>query len=112
MSTHQLINFAALDQEAKTKGMAMKEKTDEVKNDARGEPRNYNENCMFEERGEELLPGTALFVKNLNFKTTDEGLKNKFQSRFPIRSAAISKKRGELLLVSWFLCFCFFSFLG
>ncbi|VDO39245.1 unnamed protein product [Onchocerca flexuosa] len=41
------------------------------------------------------LPGTTLFVKNLSFKTTDERLKNKFESRFRIRSATISKKRGK-----------------
>ncbi|VDM99298.1 unnamed protein product, partial [Onchocerca ochengi] len=40
-----------------------------------------------------LLPGTTLFVKNLSFKTTDERLKNKFESRFRIRSATVSKKR-------------------
>ncbi|VDK79849.1 unnamed protein product [Litomosoides sigmodontis] len=39
-----------------------------------------------------LLPGTTLFVKNLSFKTTDEGLKNKFESRFRVRSATVSRK--------------------
>ncbi|VDN05656.1 unnamed protein product [Thelazia callipaeda] len=49
-----------------------------------------NVHCIEQEN--EILPGTTLFVKNLNFKTTDEELANKFKSRFPIRSATISKK--------------------
>ncbi|KAL3985712.1 RNA recognition motif family protein [Acanthocheilonema viteae] len=45
------------------------------------------------EENDILLPETTLFVKNLSFRTTDEGLKNKFESRFRIRSAIVSRKR-------------------
>ncbi|CAG9540195.1 unnamed protein product, partial [Cercopithifilaria johnstoni] len=57
------------------------------------EIRNENNNDDTKEEDDALLPGTTLFVKNLSFKTTDEGLKNKFESRFRIRSATVSKKR-------------------
>ncbi|VDN02373.1 unnamed protein product, partial [Onchocerca ochengi] len=52
-----------------------------------------------------LLPGTTLFVKNLSFKTTDERLKNKFESRLRIRSVTVSKKRGEFFvkLYNWYI---------
>uniref|UniRef100_A0A9J2QB30 RRM domain-containing protein n=2 Tax=Ascaris lumbricoides TaxID=6252 RepID=A0A9J2QB30_ASCLU len=37
--------------------------------------------------------GTTVFVKNLNFDTTDESLFKKFSSKFKVRSAIVSKKR-------------------
>lgn len=58
------------------------------------EIRNEDNNDDVKEEDDLLLPGTTLFVKNLSFITTDEGLKNKFESRFRIRSATVSKKRG------------------
>ncbi|EJD76605.1 RNA recognition domain-containing protein [Loa loa] len=60
------------------------------------EIRNEDSNDDAEEEDDRLLPGTTLFVKNLSFKTTDEGLKNKFESRFRIRSATVSKKRDAV----------------
>ncbi|VIO98796.1 RNA recognition motif [Brugia malayi] len=57
------------------------------------ENRNDDSDDNAKEKDDQLLPGTTLFVKNLSFKTTDEGLRNKFESRFRIRSATISKKR-------------------
>ena len=53
----------------------------------------------------ELGPGTTVFVKNLNFNTTEEALKEKFSSKFKIRSATISKKRGRFSFSCLFLSF-------
>ncbi|EJW86926.1 RNA recognition domain-containing protein [Wuchereria bancrofti] len=57
------------------------------------EIRNDDGDDNAKEKDDQLLPGTTLFVKNLSFKTTDEGLRNKFESRFRVRSATVSKKR-------------------
>uniref|UniRef100_A0A1I8EDD3 RRM domain-containing protein n=1 Tax=Wuchereria bancrofti TaxID=6293 RepID=A0A1I8EDD3_WUCBA len=59
------------------------------------EIRNDDGDDNAKEKDDQLLPGTTLFVKNLSFKTTDEGLRNKFESRFRVRSATVSKKRGD-----------------
>lgn len=64
------------------------------------EIRNADNSNDSKEEDDRLFPGTTLFVKNLSFRTTDEGLKNKFESRFRIRSATISKKRGDFLFWS------------
>uniref|UniRef100_A0A914UJ90 RRM domain-containing protein n=1 Tax=Plectus sambesii TaxID=2011161 RepID=A0A914UJ90_9BILA len=41
----------------------------------------------------EAEPETTLFVKNLNFETTDESLRAKFEAVGEVRSAVVSKKR-------------------
>ncbi|KAM3716826.1 putative RNA-binding protein [Dirofilaria immitis] len=78
----------------------MNETTDDEDAQKRGEEDNHIAETGNEVNNDEtkddsglLLPGTTLFVKNLSFKTTEERLKNKFESRFRIRSANISKKR-------------------
>lgn len=49
----------------------------------------------------ELNANTTVFVKNLNFDTTEESLRQKFASRFKVRSVTISKKRGNLVFFRW-----------
>ncbi len=41
---------------------------------------------------EDLPPAATIFVKNLNFETTDEGLRRAFEGVGGLRSARISKK--------------------
>ncbi|VDK31205.1 unnamed protein product [Anisakis simplex] len=60
---------------------------------------NDNEDNIDEEE-EESTSGRILFVKNLNFNTTDESLYHKFAAKFKIRSAVVSKKRGISLISS------------
>ncbi|KAM8817018.1 putative RNA-binding protein 19 [Rhynchonycteris naso] len=53
-----------------------------------------------EEEEEESLPGCTLFIKNLNFDTTEETLKGVFSKVGVVKSCTISKKKnkaGELL---------------
>ncbi|XP_066116597.1 probable RNA-binding protein 19 isoform X1 [Saccopteryx bilineata] len=53
-----------------------------------------------EEEDEESLPGCTLFIKNLNFNTTEETLKGVFSKVGVVKSCTISKKKnkaGELL---------------
>lgn len=59
------------------------------------EIKNDDNSDYTKEENDVLLPGTTLFVKNLSFRTTDEGLRNKFESRFRVRSATVSKKLGD-----------------
>lgn len=49
--------------------------------------------------------GTTVFVKNLNFDTTDESLFKKFSSKFKVRSAIVSKKRGMFSNISFLSLF-------
>uniref|UniRef100_A0A915PXN7 RRM domain-containing protein n=1 Tax=Setaria digitata TaxID=48799 RepID=A0A915PXN7_9BILA len=83
------LNPITNEETAKCEGV--KQQTDVGKNT--DQITNENQNDETEEQDDGLLPGTTLFVKNLNFNTTEEGLKNKFESHFRIRSATISKKR-------------------
>ncbi|EFB19054.1 hypothetical protein PANDA_014807, partial [Ailuropoda melanoleuca] len=57
------------------------------------------ENCPAkveeEEEEEESLPGCALFIKNLNFNTTEETLKEVFSKVGTVRSCSISKKKNK-----------------
>jgi len=41
----------------------------------------------------ERMEGTTLYIKNLNFKTTDEGLRSLFEGVAPVRSVVIAKKK-------------------
>lgn len=42
--------------------------------------------------------GTTIFVKNLNFSTTEGSLRLKFASKYKVKSAVISKKLGKFIL--------------
>lgn len=70
----------------------------DIKSEVKEESSNIGSSLMEVESGnageDELLPGTTLFVKNLNFKTTDEALHSAFASQYRIRSAVVSKKKG------------------
>ncbi|XP_053444569.1 probable RNA-binding protein 19 isoform X2 [Nycticebus coucang] len=48
-----------------------------------------------EEEEEESLPGCTLFIKNLNFNTTEETLKNVFSKVGTVKSCSISKKKNK-----------------
>ncbi|GAB1290094.1 Probable RNA-binding protein 19 [Apodemus speciosus] len=48
-----------------------------------------------EEEEEESIPGCTLFIKNLNFGTTEETLKEVFSKAGAIKSCAISKKKNK-----------------
>lgn len=39
------------------------------------------------------MEGTTLYVKNLNFKSTEEGLRSMFEAVAPVRSATIAKRK-------------------
>lgn len=41
----------------------------------------------------ERLEGTTLYVKNLNFKTTDDGLRTMFEKVAPVRSVTVAKRK-------------------
>ncbi|XP_069353654.1 probable RNA-binding protein 19 isoform X2 [Eulemur rufifrons] len=48
-----------------------------------------------EEEEEESLPGCTLFIKNLNFDTTEETLKKVFSKVGVVKSCSISKKKNK-----------------
>ncbi|XP_055405474.1 probable RNA-binding protein 19 isoform X2 [Bubalus kerabau] len=48
-----------------------------------------------EEEEEESLPGCTLFIKNLNFDTTEETLKGVFSKVGVVKSCSISKKKNK-----------------
>ncbi|XP_043757659.1 probable RNA-binding protein 19 [Cervus elaphus] len=48
-----------------------------------------------EEEEEESLPGCTLFIKNLNFDTTEETLKGVFSKVGAVKSCSISKKKNK-----------------
>ncbi|XP_040475829.1 probable RNA-binding protein 19 isoform X4 [Ursus maritimus] len=48
-----------------------------------------------EDEEEESLPGCTLFIKNLNFNTTEETLKGVFSKVGTVRSCSISKKKNK-----------------
>uniref|UniRef100_A0A8C4XFY5 RNA binding motif protein 19 n=1 Tax=Erpetoichthys calabaricus TaxID=27687 RepID=A0A8C4XFY5_ERPCA len=77
-------------------------KTEEV---ARGESvEDQEEKEEEEEEEEESLPGCTLFIKNLNFSTTEDVLKKTFSKCGVIKSCTISKKKdrsGNLLSMGY-----------
>ncbi|XP_032165677.1 probable RNA-binding protein 19 isoform X4 [Mustela erminea] len=48
-----------------------------------------------EEEEEESLPGCTLFIKNLNFNTTEETLKEVFSKAGTVKSCSVSKKKNK-----------------
>ncbi|XP_046496592.1 probable RNA-binding protein 19 [Equus quagga] len=48
-----------------------------------------------EEKEEESLPGCTLFIKNLNFDTTEETLKGVFSKVGTVKSCSISRKKNK-----------------
>ncbi|XP_053353543.1 probable RNA-binding protein 19 [Clarias gariepinus] len=48
-----------------------------------------------DEEEEEILPGSTLFVKNLNYSTTEESLQETFSKCGPLQMCSISKKRDK-----------------
>ncbi|XP_013359156.1 PREDICTED: probable RNA-binding protein 19 isoform X2 [Chinchilla lanigera] len=48
-----------------------------------------------EEEEDDSLPGCTLFIKNLNFDTTEETLKEVFSKAGALRSCSVSKKRNK-----------------
>ncbi|KAM5311046.1 putative RNA-binding protein 19 isoform 3-T3 [Glossophaga mutica] len=48
-----------------------------------------------EEEEEESLPGCTLFIKNLNFDTTEETLKGVFSKAGAVKSCSISRKKNK-----------------
>uniref|UniRef100_A0A4W3HU26 RNA binding motif protein 19 n=1 Tax=Callorhinchus milii TaxID=7868 RepID=A0A4W3HU26_CALMI len=53
---------------------------------------------------EETIPGCTIFIKNLNFSTTEEALSKMFQQCGPLKSCIISKKKdktGSLLSMGY-----------
>ncbi|XP_004843785.1 probable RNA-binding protein 19 isoform X2 [Heterocephalus glaber] len=48
-----------------------------------------------EEEENESLPGCTLFIKNLNFDTTEETLKEVFSKAGAVRSCSVSKKKNK-----------------
>ncbi|TVK90450.1 putative RNA-binding protein 19 [Bagarius yarrelli] len=48
-----------------------------------------------DEEEEESLPGSTLFVKNLNYSTTEESLQETFSKCGPLKMCSISKKRDK-----------------
>lgn len=57
-----------------------------------------------EEEEEQILPGSTLFIKNLNFITSEEALRETFSKCGVVKSCTISKKRdkaGKLLSMGY-----------
>ncbi|XP_026574436.1 probable RNA-binding protein 19 [Pseudonaja textilis] len=48
-----------------------------------------------EEKEEESLPGCTIFIKNLNFSTTEDTLKEVFSKAGVVRSCTVSKKKDK-----------------
>ncbi|KAM9330805.1 putative RNA-binding protein 19 [Gastrophryne carolinensis] len=48
-----------------------------------------------EEDDEEALPGCTLFIKNLNFSTTEDALREAFSKAGAVKSCSISKKKDK-----------------
>ncbi|XP_060049020.1 probable RNA-binding protein 19 isoform X2 [Erinaceus europaeus] len=48
-----------------------------------------------EEEDEESLPGCTLFIKNLNFDTTEETLRTVFSKAGAVRTCSVSKKKNK-----------------
>uniref|UniRef100_H3AVJ8 RNA binding motif protein 19 n=1 Tax=Latimeria chalumnae TaxID=7897 RepID=H3AVJ8_LATCH len=53
-----------------------------------------------EDDDEETLPGCTLFIKNLDFSTTEETLKEAFSKAGTVKSCTISKKKDKTVLRS------------
>ena len=52
------------------------------------------EEAAEEEEGADGAEGCTLFVKNLNFKTSSDGLRTHFERHYKLRSATVVTKRG------------------
>ncbi|XP_017269132.1 probable RNA-binding protein 19 isoform X2 [Kryptolebias marmoratus] len=65
---------------------------------------NKKEDEEEEEEEEETVPGSTLFIKNLNFSTTEEKLQEVFSKCGKVKSCSISKKKnksGKLLSMGY-----------
>ncbi|KAG7489015.1 putative RNA-binding protein 19 [Solea senegalensis] len=67
-------------------------KEDTVKEDKKQEEQDEEEE---EEEEEESAPGSTLFIKNLNFSTTEEKLHETFSKCGKVKSCTISKKKDK-----------------
>ena len=54
---------------------------------------NADKSKLLEAEEMERLEGTTLYVKNLNFKTTDDGLRTMFEKVAPVRSVTVAKRK-------------------
>ncbi|XP_063171945.1 probable RNA-binding protein 19 [Candoia aspera] len=63
--------------------------------DAQKEMEEDEEDEDEEEEEEESLPGCTIFIKNLNFSTTEDTLKEVFSKAGVVRSCAVSKKKDK-----------------
>ncbi|TMS03993.1 putative RNA-binding protein 19 [Larimichthys crocea] len=76
------------------------EKKEAVKEDKKEEVEEEEE----EEEEEESAPGSTLFIKNINFSTTEEKLQETFSKCGKVKSCSISKKKdktGKLLSMGY-----------
>ncbi|XP_068166711.1 probable RNA-binding protein 19 [Antennarius striatus] len=79
------------------------EKTD-AENEEKKETIEKQEEEEEEEEEEESSPGSTLFIKNLNFSTTEEKLQETFSKCGKVKSCSISKKKdktGKLLSMGY-----------
>uniref|UniRef100_A0A7N8YBX1 Probable RNA-binding protein 19 n=1 Tax=Mastacembelus armatus TaxID=205130 RepID=A0A7N8YBX1_9TELE len=71
---------------------------------AKPEPEKEEDEEEEEEEEEESAPGSTLFIKNLNFSTTEETLQETFSKCGKVKSCTISKKKdkkGQLLSMGY-----------
>uniref|UniRef100_A0A3Q3X5K8 Probable RNA-binding protein 19 n=1 Tax=Mola mola TaxID=94237 RepID=A0A3Q3X5K8_MOLML len=79
------------------------EKEEEVKEERKTEV-NAEDEEEEEEEEDEPVPGSTLFIKNLNFSTTEETLQETFSKCGTVKSCSISKKKdktGKLLSMGY-----------
>ncbi|XP_030593757.1 putative RNA-binding protein 19 [Archocentrus centrarchus] len=79
-------------------------KSEPEKEVAEKEEKKEKENEEEEEEEDEPVPGSTLFIKNLNFSTTEEKLQETFSKCGKVKSCTISKKKdkkGKLLSMGY-----------
>uniref|UniRef100_A0A670ZWC8 RNA binding motif protein 19 n=1 Tax=Pseudonaja textilis TaxID=8673 RepID=A0A670ZWC8_PSETE len=70
-------------------------KMSEVEEQKESEEQTQKEEEEEEEKEEESLPGCTIFIKNLNFSTTEDTLKEVFSKAGVVRSCTVSKKKDK-----------------
>ncbi|XP_047448458.1 probable RNA-binding protein 19 [Mugil cephalus] len=71
------------------------DKEEAVKVEKKKEEEEKEEDEEEEEEEEESVPGSTLFIKNLNFSTTEEKLQETFSKCGKVKSCTISKKKDK-----------------
>ncbi|XP_054905016.1 probable RNA-binding protein 19 [Poeciliopsis prolifica] len=83
---------------------AAKTETDKEKTEKEDKKKGEDEQEEKDDEEEETVPGSTLFIKNLNFSTTEEKLQEIFSKCGKVKSCSISKKKdksGNLLSMGY-----------